>query len=39
VVESGINVGGNEAKREFTLFVSAFTFYVMGVFRPFRWLP
>jgi len=39
VVESGINVGGNKAKREFALFVSAFTFDVMVVFRPFRWLP
>jgi hypothetical protein len=39
VVERGINVGGNEAKTEFALFVSAFTFDIMRAFRPFRWLP
>ena len=36
MVESGIDVGENGVKREFVLFVSALTFDVMGVFRPFR---
>jgi hypothetical protein len=32
LVESGINVGGNEAKTIFGLFVSAFTFDVVRGF-------
>lgn len=39
MVESGINFGGNEAKTEFAVFLSAFPFDVMRVFRPFRWFP